>query len=209
MNDITPASLRATADWLRKRGWVDADGPLCEEAARLEAESARDEEAEKLAEVMSAAMDPGSEWSLWPAGVVERRKTAARAVLAFLAADGRLLLEGGTGEAACLVCGRDTPPRGLTTWRDADGESHWVHPECHPMAASVPDDAADGTPEKPWPTWQDVPEGAVYQSHLSGAQWRYENRCGLPYAFGENAVVAGGYLNQHLAPFVRVDGDKA
>ncbi|MBM4711068.1 hypothetical protein GS928_25125 [Rhodococcus hoagii] len=40
------------------------------------------------------------------------------------------------GGAACLGCGRDDSPRSMITWRDADGEGHWMHPECLPSRAA-------------------------------------------------------------------------
>ncbi|NKU32228.1 hypothetical protein GS888_24605 [Rhodococcus hoagii] len=273
LHAITPASLRAHADWIGN-GPLPAAEHLRREAARLEAESARETSVETLARALAENFTESTRWD-W--------LTVSRAAHAFFAADGRLLPEGGTDcedergdtewreeiarkwtdaseavrrsehhfPADCraeavemLNRGALTPPavsvlEGGTVLTAAEADDvrtfmRWAagrnngmaHPDeaayrirvkfglydssvPAPPAEPVPDSGPDGTPEKPWPTWQDVPEGAVYQSHLSGAHWRYGNRCGLPYAFGENAVVAGGYLNQHLAPFVRVDGDKA
>ncbi|ORJ99846.1 hypothetical protein [Prescottella equi] len=216
MSDITADEYRTAAKVLaaswNQRGFpysARTAGEYCEDqATRLEAESARDEYVETLADVLAVA-EGGAHLDQLQGWRQTGLRDGIRAVLDRLAADGRLLPEGGIA----------------LTRREAEGfvtvlQRHYPEGEAAllaslrerldaPPAVSVPDSGPDGTPEKPWLTWQDVPEGAVYQSHLSGAHWRYENRCGLPYAFGENAVVAGGYLNQHLAPFVRVDGDQA
>ncbi|MBM4640687.1 hypothetical protein GS448_24490 [Rhodococcus hoagii] len=82
-------------------------------------------------------------------------------------------------------------------------------------AASVPDGGPDGTPEKPWPTWQDVPEGVRYW-HGDGRP----NPC-LAYWVNQGGVRMHGDAALHepipsviddidkFAPFVRVDGGKA
>ncbi|NKT66821.1 hypothetical protein GS860_02035 [Rhodococcus hoagii] len=43
------------------------------------------------------------------------------------------------------------------------------------------DEAPDGTPEKPWPTWQDVPEGVKYAGVDDGGQLAYINCGGVRY----------------------------
>ncbi|MBM4567638.1 hypothetical protein GS982_02340 [Rhodococcus hoagii] len=220
---ITPASLRAHADWFDttfEPGSVEARS-LRNCAARLEAESARDEEAERLAKVQHMAADDFMSgfvtWDELSDSAQAAYRVGMRAVLDRLAADGRLLPEGGTGEAACLVCGRDAPPRELTTWRDADGEGHWVHPECDPTTPAVPapDSGPDGTPEKPWPTWQDVPKGVKYRSRYSHRWGRmaFMNVNGEQHWIDSHDRTWRTFHNDadhvDLAPFVRVDGDKA
>ncbi|MDH6282897.1 hypothetical protein [Prescottella agglutinans] len=97
---VTPASLRAHADHMERRspGSITAE-QLLQEAARLEAESAHDEEAERYAKVQNAAecaVFPGA-WIPFDETGPNHRKTilaGVRAVLDQLAADGRLLPEG-------------------------------------------------------------------------------------------------------------------
>lgn len=218
---ITPASLRAHADWIDGCGHGLGPGEaLRAEAARLEAEAARDEEVETLAKVMSAAMDPGSEWSLWPAGVVERWKTAARAVLDQLAADGRLLPEGGTATDFYPHQSGDFTDLGPGIFTDNSGDVICWKGENYvrqaPPAVSVPDSGPDGTPEKPWPTWQEVPEGVRYtdQADPNAVDGWWVNRGGQRFSVNrrdghEFASALSESKMQRLAPFVRVDGDKA
>ncbi|ASN69233.1 hypothetical protein 7S3_55 [uncultured Caudovirales phage] len=108
---ITPASLRAHADHMER---VHLDGisaaELLQEAARLEAESARDEEAEKYAKVhhleCSRKYPALSAWDELPEIAHVDNIGFMRAVLDRLAADGRLLPEGGTAlttEAASVL----------------------------------------------------------------------------------------------------------
>lgn len=130
---ITPASLRATANWWADR-FTEHDSfdlvrdVLNREAARLEAESDREEEAEKLAEVYRVAFKAAAGDSYIADG--SWAVTGIRAVLDRLAADGRLLPEGGTDLLPCDRCnGSGSEPAG-----------------------SAPDSGPDGTPEKPWPT---------------------------------------------------------
>ncbi|MBM4509074.1 hypothetical protein GS421_04595 [Rhodococcus hoagii] len=102
---ITPASLRAHAEYMER---VHLDGisaeELLQEAARLEAESARDEEAERLAQALfSGTAGHFVTASTWDAASDHSRnafRAAARAALDFLAADGRLLPESGVATVA-------------------------------------------------------------------------------------------------------------
>ncbi|NKS02580.1 hypothetical protein GS528_16475 [Rhodococcus hoagii] len=82
-------------------------------------------------------------------------------------------------------------------------------------AVSVPDSGPDGTPEKPWPTWQQVPEGVRYRSrdrHRDHQVWANMGgtRMHVPTVNSEpkrsNALDS---MLDELAPFVRVGGDKA
>ncbi|ASN72015.1 hypothetical protein 7S2_22 [uncultured Caudovirales phage] len=288
---ITPASLRAHADWFDttfEPGSVEARS-LRNCAARLEAESARDEEAERYAEVQNAAecaVFPGV-WIPFDETGPNHRKTilaGVRAVLDRLAADGRLLPEGGTAlereyddhrdadgnrwtttpgaecpmrPGECVMClpaprvldtqhqqGQIEPAAMPVGWyRALDptfatehfnfpcaaeyGDQHvatdggrwvwnsrmelWELSE-YPPAVSVPDGVPDGTPEKPWETWQDVPEGVRYMSPVR-VNDPWVNRGPVRYLAsttrGEIASIATEETMTRLAPFVRVDGDKA
>ncbi|NKW33724.1 DUF3310 domain-containing protein [Rhodococcus hoagii] len=304
-------------------------------AARLEAEPARDEYVEQLARVAadSIAMiyrsaTPRAEFFAWDALTEigkEARTVGIRAVLDFLAADGRLLHEGGTATVAqhenvaadqhkwvyceyqdfardcefrceapgCDWSGQDKAghaehvhlieaqerlrrnPETIARVEKAQAERHLdVRVEVTPPAASVPDSGPrtwpslaevphdvvdlidcegyewqhnwattrwngvwsgsaessakygpftevapdrgpDGTPEKPWPTWQDVPEGVKYRSrdrHREHQVWANMGgtRMHVPTASSEpkrsNALDS---MLDELAPFVRVDGDQA
>ncbi len=227
---ITPASLRAHADHFAGR-WHLVSEALIDEAARLEAESARAELVGKLAQkVYEVAPQLGAFQEVFD---------VARAVLDFLAADGRLLPEGAT----VLTADEGTLHRVYAALGNA-GLSHRVAEDAVnemqnlgilfrertssespngldfdvPPAVAVPDSGPDGTPEKPWPTWQDVPEGVKYRSRdehadVIGNWWwwnqkgiRYtENECGHPRA----SKTSEERMTNHYAPFVRVDGDKA
>ena len=204
MNEVTPASLRAHADWIDGCGHGLGPGEaLRDEAARLEAEKARDAEVERYAKVMTAAMDPGSEWSLWPAGVVQRWKIAARAVLDALAADGRLLPEGGTEPAPLVHNHGPTSGRGLDCpERVVDGRLRGV---------CMDEPVADGSPERPWQTWDAVPDGVRYQSQ--GRSFEFVNRDGVRLSV-INGRISRACILRHkavnsIAPFVRVDGGQA
>lgn len=150
---ITPASLRAHADWFDttfETGSVEARS-LRNCAARLEAESARDEYVETLAKVQHMAADDFmsgfATWDELSDSAQAAYRVGMRAVLDRLAADGRLLPEGGTLAEAW--------DRG---WNDCN---HWWHdgevageepnnPYLDtPPAVCVPDSGPDGTPEKP------------------------------------------------------------
>ncbi|ORL83925.1 hypothetical protein [Prescottella equi] len=214
---ITPASLRAHADWFDttfEPGSVEARS-LRNCAARLEAESARDEEAEKCAKVHRAALAGLNylDWDHIDDQAKAKSATAMRAVLDRLAADGRLLPEGGTVLTAEQVADIRTILPGFGGHAAAAAHAR-LHAFFTPPAVSVPDSGPDGTPEKPWPTWQDVPEGVVYRSTAETrpiSDW--VNRGGQRHAVFPSGKEQYSYRAddemQYLAPFVRVDGDKA
>ncbi|NKV28176.1 hypothetical protein GS921_00375 [Rhodococcus hoagii] len=214
---ITPASLRAHAGHFAGR-WPLVCEALNDEAARLEAESAHENHLLELAKEFWCGMggeydDPDPEYvaQAWEDMTPEWKRRYANGVRAVLAADGRLLPEGGT--AVVLA---DAWDRG---WNDC---SHWWHdgevrgeepgnPYLDtPPAVSVPDSGPDGTPEKPWPTWQDVPEGVNYHSAYSLGP-AYVNHHDEPFVIlgGIATRVAQWCAMESAAPFVRVDGDKA
>ncbi|MCA1008979.1 hypothetical protein LCL87_24985 [Rhodococcus hoagii] len=231
---ITPASTFTAEEWrageriARANGFVGEADHYAAQAARLEAESARDEEAERLAneeaerlaKVMWSANPRGRAWESLSAESREIKVACARAGLDRLAADGRLLPEGGTVLTEEQVAN--------LRWLMAQYVGFDGDIDCPPYASldalftppavSVPDSGPDGTPEKPWPTWQDVPEGVKYRSRdehgdVIGNWWwwnqkgiRYtENECGHPRA----SKTSEERMTNHYAPFVRVDGDKA
>lgn len=73
-------------------------------------------------------------------------------------------------------------------------------------------DQPDGTPEKPWPTWQDVPEGIVYRRLAAPTGGSWINRGGIRYwSDTVRESTADDRAMDRLAPFVRVerepDGD--
>ncbi|MBM4558234.1 hypothetical protein GS466_24930 [Rhodococcus hoagii] len=313
---ITPAptadEYRAAEKVLRAarfggfRGGYDDEADWCkEEAARLEAESARDEYVETLADVLAVA-EGGAHLDQLQGWRQTGLRDGIRAVLDRLAADGRLLPEGGTVltaeqsddvrqylrshdlavgmrlrtifdpiEPSDCGCGKseacdrvlcpliDTPPAvsvplelptepgsrirasvkrwgSACEWADTDpyvdtftlGERDIWHAENDCLvvgawnreyitvlevlpAASAPDSGPDGTPEKPWPTWQDVPEGVEYRGTWKpGESPTFVNRAGVrhtvsPTTRSEFANTHAEWMVKRLAPFVRVDGDKA
>lgn len=101
---ITPASLRAHAGHFASK-WPLVCEALNDEAARLEAESARDEEAERWAKVYydGPAVQKAAtcKWEFLPAPSRQLIIAGFRAVLDQLAADGRLLPEGGIQCPSC------------------------------------------------------------------------------------------------------------
>ncbi|ORL01811.1 hypothetical protein A6F55_19150 [Prescottella equi] len=299
---ITPASLRAHAVWM-ERFLHDSKRHaeyLRYSAARLEAESARDQYVDQLAEVYRVAFKAAAGDSY----IADGSWTAAgvRAVLDRLAADGRLLPEGGTVltaeqsddvrqylrshdlavgmrlrtifdpiEPSDCGCGKseacdrvlcpliDTPPAvsvplelptepgsrirasvkrwgSAREWADTDpyvdtftlGERDIWHAENDCLvvgawnreyitvlevlpAASAPDSGPDGTPEKPWKRWQDVPEGVVYRSEKwPNGRWvnRPDGRYLKQLGGAEIPSIASEKSLRESAPFVRVDGDK-
>ncbi|MBM4653839.1 hypothetical protein GS462_26490 [Rhodococcus hoagii] len=268
---ITPASLRAHADWIDGCESTLASAVTAERlrvlAASLEAESARDEEAERYSLLLQERLIPdgrstGGKVPDWFTPVI-------RDLLDILAADGRLLPEGGTVltaeqsddvrqylrshdlavgmrlrtifdpiEPSDCGCGKseacdrvlcpliDTTPAVSVpdSGRCTGAGDCEASPHVHGCFADIgdcddpgdhPDSGPDGTPEKPWPTWQDVPEGVRYW-HGDGRP----NPC-LAYWVNQGGVRMHGDAALHepipsviddidkLAPFVRVDGDKA
>ncbi|UPH36715.1 DUF3310 domain-containing protein [Prescottella equi] len=84
------------------------------------------------------------------------------------------------------------------------------------MSVPVLDSGPDGTPEKPWPTAADVPEGVRYtdQADPNAVDGWWVNRGGQRFSVNrrdghEFASALSDSKMQRLAPFVRVDGDKA
>ncbi|ORM21800.1 hypothetical protein [Prescottella equi] len=170
------------------RGGYDDEADWCkEEAARLEAESARDEEAERLAEVYRVAFKAAAGDSYIADG--SWAVAGIRAVLDRLAADGRLLPEGGTvpkheycGRGLCAALeGHEGTCAEASGWAGVSGGFT-------PPAASVPDSG-------PWETLvedaldvgMDVHDWEVVQSE------------------GDAAEAAGEAIRaalDHLAPFV-------
>ncbi|NKR79434.1 hypothetical protein GS491_19055 [Rhodococcus hoagii] len=114
---ITPASLRAHADHFAGR-WHLVSEALIDEAARLEAESARDEEAEQLACARRGYMADQYDWMEWPhlSDVVRTAEIdGMRFILDRLAADGRLLPEGGAADRVCELRNPDSDGRFMCT----------------------------------------------------------------------------------------------
>ncbi|MBM4482271.1 hypothetical protein GS443_02815 [Rhodococcus hoagii] len=206
---ITPEEYRVAAKvvgatWKRDDLPCSAEDVVADlerEAARLEAESARDEEAEQLACARRGYMADQYDWMEWPhlSDVVRTAEIdGMRFILDRLAADGRLLPEG----AHCPNCLVDLVG---------------VEEAVTPPAVSLPDSGPDGAPEKPWPTAADVPDGAWFRS-ARNEDWRPRwLRCGngsSDYADMTNPKpTMSGYQVWHesavndFAPFVRVDGD--
>ena len=227
---ITPASLRAHADWFAGR-WHLVSEALIDEAARLEAESARDGEAEKLAEDLAFAYCLGfghdaDEFKWNPGGRGHDAWLAVARQVLVLAADGRLLPEGEDrtvyddttlervyrGLAAAGIELRQAVDvvnqiqnQGILFRQSPDDDYDT------PPAVSVPDSGPDGTPEKPWPTAADVPDGVVYRGARDTSGWDgWFNRGGARHRFFDGAPSkTSDDMVDDEAPFVRVDGDKA
>lgn len=264
---ITPASLREAAKVNAALGWAEQAQICLAQADEMEAESARDEEAERLAKVYHEAGCIAG-WDELHQETRARRVGWMRAVLDRLAADGRLLPEGGTGAAQERL---RRNPETIARVQKAQAERHldvrvevappaapdvreigwyrtmtpvfatehfnfpiptaekhvasdggkWVFDgqleqwelREYPPAEPVSDSGPDGTPEKPWPTWQDVPEGVKYSS----ARYTYLRPCvnlrGHRYFITDDgAQILSGVPDSEMAeraPFVRVDGDQA
>ncbi|MGF7125040.1 hypothetical protein [Rhodococcus sp. BE178] len=234
--EVTPASLRAHADWMRDGGFPITAVNMEDQAARLEAESARDLYLDELAQHAERVIPGAYAWDHDDRGIARH---AIEAAFNRLAADGRLLPEGGTVSEAMEKALTDTldtvlSALGLTAEHVTEGQArdmqsaawddgwnacnHWWHDGevpgeesnnpylSAPPAASVPDSGPDGTPEKPWKTWQDVPDGVEVASakypHLEPTI-KVDGRRYYVISSITQADVAD------LAPFVRVDGDKA
>lgn len=185
---ITAASLRAHADWFDttfEPGSVEARS-LRNCAARLEVESARDEEAERLARVFWVAAYPtDSQVEVETFATSGTTLVGFRAVLDRLEADGRLLPESGTDLLPCDRCnGSGSEP-----------------------AAPVPDATPDGTPEKPWPNLRAVPVPVREVRDANGMRWERRNDTEWKGCDGGSYLCMAGH--PELAPLVRVDGDKA
>ncbi|RDI13481.1 hypothetical protein DEU38_13456 [Rhodococcus sp. AG1013] len=247
---FTADEYRTAAKVNARMGWSMTAERLEREAARLEAESARDEYVETLVRVDYEAArirgeQAGQSWTPWdelPDLQAEIMIAGLRAVLARLAADGRLLPEGGTVLTAeqwtdvRIACGADdvkpsefvkaegrlrrlaygAPPKGAS-------EDCWVNHGCDgtacdlmhgdtPPAVSVPDSGPDGTPEKPWEAWQDVPEGVRVRTPGGYAKADFAKRDGRVVHYdrpSDAECCVGDFIASELVPpFVRVDGDK-
>ncbi|WP_175271585.1 hypothetical protein [Prescottella equi] len=208
---ITPASLLEHAAWIDGCGHGLGPGEaLRAEAARLEAESARDEEARRLA-IVAVQADGETLWGdLLPedqADVIVQM----RAVLDRLAADGRLLPEGGTVLTAEQVAD--------LRWLMAQYVGFDGDIDCPPYASldalftppavAVPDSGPDGTPEKPWPTWQDVPNGVEVVPTGLPERFVKVDSCAYIRMRATDAFKRTTVEPIEFAPFVRVDGDHA
>lgn len=234
MSDVTVETLLEHADWIDGCGHGLGPGEaLRAEAARLEAESAHHKYVEQLAKAFRERMVEVG-FLMWkdmnePAKAAHLAGIAA--VLDRLAADGRLLPEGGT----VLTYDEGTLHRVYAALGNA-GLSHRVAEDVVnemqnlgilfrertssesqngldfdvPPAVSVPDSGPDGTPEKPWPTWQEVPDDVKYQSANSLGP-AYVNHNGEPFVIlgGIATRVAQWCAMDSAAPFLRVDGDGA
>ncbi len=220
---ITPASLRAHADWIDGCGHGLGPGEaLRAEAARLEAESARGETyVLELAKVFRDAQGYETSLDRYSAEVVEDWKRPIRAVLDRLAADGRLLPEGEDrtvyddttlervyrGLAAAGIELRQAVDvvnqiqnQGILFRQSPDDDYDT------PPAVSVPDSGPDGTPEKPWPSLRAVPVPVREVRDRHGLRWERHSDTEWRGCDWSSACAAG---HPEDAPFVRVDGDKA
>lgn len=338
--ELTADEYRTTAKVLRTHGGRElgrraAVVQWCEqEAARLEAESARDEEDRDFARhwwrmyvdgyctIRPERRDRFCPWDeIEPSAIRVGHLTAARSLretaewliaeavhqeLTHLAADGRLLPEGGTvlereyddhrdadgnrwtttpgaecpmRSGECVMCvpasaggafdtladrireqaataarpsqaaelesladeverlrrGAQTIGDSLARWQDAavaatnsralidaDGDGEWdvvferlaaLGDGVTPPAVSVPDSGPDGTPEKPWPTWQDVPEGVRVRTLGGFVKADFAKRDGRVVHYdrpSDTECCVGDFVaSEMVAPFARVDGDKA
>lgn len=232
---ITPASLRAHADWMEQKS--DGERPaffLRAAANQLEAESARDEkQVEELAKVLSdfAIADEHSgqrddmqlarllvargvrvEPTQRPASVPD---TGPRTWPSLDQVPHDVVVTGGPRSnpaawSANLFGGHET-------WRWQNNDSP-VPAEYHQSVWTevLQDSGPDGTPEKPWPTWQEIPNGVKYVSrdHNCVEYWWWVNRSIGRYTENNRGELRLSETSQermvnHYAPFVRVDGDQA
>ncbi|OQQ23344.1 hypothetical protein A6411_23835 [Prescottella equi] len=221
---ITPEEYEIAAKVADAEGDYELRDILRSRAAHRRAEAARDEEAERLAQalfsgtaghfVTAPTWDAASEYTR------DAFRAAARAALDFLAADGRPLPEGGTIIDGLIrtIPGEASAGAQCTGAGDCEASPH-IHGcfadkgDCE-EPGEHPDSGPDGTPEKPWPTWQEAPDGVVYRgTHRDGSatQSRWMNRGGECWVVkGRAATHPESYrLVNSVAPFVRVDGDKA
>ncbi|NKT69471.1 hypothetical protein GS860_16065 [Rhodococcus hoagii] len=241
-------------------------GEYCEDqATRLEAESARDEYVEKLADVLAVA-EGGAHLDQLQGWRQTGLRDGIRAVLDHLAADGRLLPEGGTvldadefdkvrelaeaamgvedlelvGKAAyvagllnAIEDAAITPPavsvpdsgepelcpsthRYFTCTRELGHEGKHEANDGRIVARSwpaedVPDCGPDGTPEKPWTRVEEIGEGTWFRpKSMPGVHLSKSGRTGWFVMKDEaNQLPPSPRTMNDLAPFVRVDGDKA
>ncbi|NKR52956.1 hypothetical protein GS481_02355 [Rhodococcus hoagii] len=237
MSEITADEYRTAGKALRSLNCTWAALKCEQQAARLEAESARDEEAERLAQALfSGTAGHFVTASTWDAASDHSRnafRAAARAALDFLAADGRLLPEGGTAgmsrmqaEFARASARMErlpdeyrpviTPPAVSVpdSGRCTGAGDCEASPHEHGCFADTgdcddpgdhPDSGPDGTPEKPWERLGDIPDGVDEVVDCRSIRWR---RIGSWWTFREDGKPSL-FHGDDLAPFVRVDGDKA
>ncbi|MGW2095758.1 hypothetical protein [Promicromonospora sukumoe] len=193
-------------------------------------ESAREGEVEKLAEDLAFAYCIGFghdadefKWNTGGRGH-DAWMAVARQVLV-LAADGLLLPEGGTVLDEFELDGIRELVDAATGFKDLemylasvkgmlDGIEDARRLRTTPPAVSVPGSGPDGTPEKPWPTWDAVPNDTPFWSRdqretnswwwiKRGGELRQADSCGETIHLGPTS-----FMN-HFAPLVRVDGDQA
>ncbi|AVP67338.1 hypothetical protein [Prescottella equi] len=255
---ITPELAHRVLDALEQSGHIGPDGSLSalfivrDAVKAWEAEAAREVEVLQLAKRLVQEEFGGyNQWHDLSTSEQERRIQYVKFILAFLAADGRLLPEGGTGAAQAWDEGfeegfdfagnqslpggipndpplnpYDTPPAvpvpdsGRCTGAgdcDASPHEHGCFADTGDCddPSDHPDSGPDGTPGKPWPTWQDVPDGVRYQgsTRYGDKSPVFVNRDGQRITEWRPGVE---FANTHpdwaverWAPFVRVDGDKA
>ncbi|MBM4558246.1 hypothetical protein GS466_24990 [Rhodococcus hoagii] len=167
---------------------ADAEGDnklrdiLLSRAEHQRAESARDEEAEQLAELMLAA-----EREHWLSVGLNRYE------------DG---FQGLTGDFRAAYLNAAAKAREIAEWLIA--EAMWT--ERVVFGEWPTDDSSstpDGTPEKPWERLGDVPDGVDVVVDCRSIKWR---RIGSGWTFREDGKPPLLHHGDDLAPFVRVDG---
>ncbi|NKV19221.1 hypothetical protein GS913_06495 [Rhodococcus hoagii] len=232
---VTPELAHRVLDALEQSPHIGPDGSLSalftvrDAVKAWEAESAREVEVLQLAKRLVQEEFGGyNQWHDLSTSEQERRIQYVKFILAFLAADGRLLPEGGTVAAstrkypelwmvdaeggATWYGDREEAAHSIAqSWRDTEpGRTVTVTPPAVPVPGSGP----DGTPEKPWPTWQDVPEGVRYQgsTRYGDRSPVFVNREGQRitewHPGVEFANTHPDWVVDRWAPFVRVDGDQ-
>ncbi|WP_139811887.1 hypothetical protein [Prescottella equi] len=225
MADTITVDEYRTAAKVNSRLGFGGEAEIClAQASELEAESARDEYLDELAQHAERYVRGAYTWDHDDRGIA---RDAIEAAVNKLAADGRLLPGGeertvyddttlkrvyrglaaaGIEIRQALDVVNQIQNQGILFRRSPD--DGWIDPP----AVSVPDSGPDGTPEKPWPTWRDVPEGVGYQS--TDGRYSFVNRNGLRYPAGPAGESKfrssfSDVVMATIAPFVRVDGDKA
>ncbi|NKS29284.1 hypothetical protein GS534_00900 [Rhodococcus hoagii] len=76
----------------------------------------------------------------------------------------------------------------------------------YPPAEPVPDSGPDGTPEKPWPSLNEVPGHVLAVLDVTGVRWARRSASGAWFGCDGQLRCCKGH--PEVAPFVRVDGDK-
>lgn len=182
--------------------------------------AARNEEALRLAKRLVEEEFGGyNQWHDLSTSEQERRIQYVKFILDFLAADGRLLPEGGTEEAAqtcedmCedshggLVCTRLAGHPGRHVAHNEKDQPLHAWPAT-PPAVAAPGSGPDGTPEKPWPSLHAVPTTVREVRSTSGFRW--ERRTDTVWKGCDEHSYNGDCSAGHPedGPFVRVDGGK-